>query len=78
MSKNYDKEIRLVCPTCGGQFSFETDPQTGVIVCHKCNRVFYGGYDELVKFNERRISDEIELTKNEVKKDIEKKNIRKL
>lgn len=72
MKKDYSKEIPLICPTCGGSGTFETDELTGIVTCKKCNRVFYGGYDELVELNQRRIGDELDLTKQEIAKDINK------
>lgn len=72
MKKNYNKSIKLQCATCGADSFFETDEQTGVITCTKCNRVYYGGYDELVNLNQKRIGDEVELTKEEVVKDLKK------
>lgn len=72
MKKNYSKEIPLICPTCGGSGTFETDEQTGVITCKKCNRIFYGGYDELVELNQQRIGDEVDATTKEIRKDLNK------
>ena len=72
MKKNYDKTVALQCATCGSDCSFETNEQTGEITCMKCNRVYHGGYDELKELNQKRIDDEIELTKTEIQKDVEK------
>lgn len=72
MKKNYDKTVALQCVTCGSDCSFETNEQTGEITCMKCNRVYHGGYDELVELNQKRIDDEIELTKEEIQADFEK------
>lgn len=55
MKDDYSKEIHLQCATCGGEDYFETDKDTGVITCKKCNRKYYGGYDELVNLNQKRI-----------------------
>lgn len=72
MKNDYSKSIILQCATCGAEDFFETDEQTGAITCIKCNRVYYGGYDELIDLNEKRIDDEIELAKEEITKDINK------
>ena len=72
MKDDYHKTIRLQCATCGAEDFFETDEITGKITCIKCNRIYYGGYDELVDLNQRRIDDELELTKEEVMKDLNK------
>ena len=72
MKDDYSKEIHLQCATCGGEDYFETDKDTGVITCKKCNRKYYGGYDEIVNLNQKRIGDEQQLLVNDVQKDIEK------
>lgn len=72
MKNNYSKSIMLQCVTCGAEDFFETDEQTGVITCIKCNRIYNGGYDELVELNKKRIDDEVELTKEEIQKDLNK------
>lgn len=72
MKNNYDKTIKLQCATCGADSFFETDEQTGVITCTKCNRIYHGGYDELVELNQKRIDDKVELTKEEIAKDLNK------
>nr|WP_308571652.1 hypothetical protein [uncultured Prevotella sp.] len=72
MKDNYNKEIRLQCATCGGESSFVKDEKTGVITCKKCNRIYYGGLDELVELNQQRIDDEKQLMIKEVNKEIKK------
>lgn len=78
MKKNYSKEIHLICPTCGGSGTFETDEQTGIIKCKKCNRIFYGGYDELMELNQQRIGDEMDSTTKDIIKDLQKDFVKKL
>lgn len=68
----YIKSINLQCSTCGGEGFFETDEHTGIITCTKCNRIYNGGYDELVELNQKRINDELELTQEEIQKDFYK------
>ena len=41
-----------------------------MITCKKCNRVYNGGYDEIVELNEKIISSEVESMKKEVEQDI--------
>lgn len=72
MAKNYNRSITLLCATCGSSHAFYKDEKTGIIICKRCNRVYYGGYDELVNLNQRRIADEVEDVKAEVTKDIQK------
>lgn len=72
MKDNYSKTIRLQCATCGAEDFFTTDEQRGIITCSKCNRIYNGGYDELVELNQKRIDYEFELTKEEIEKDLNK------
>lgn len=70
MKQNYNKHIKLICATCGSSDFFDKNEKTGVITCKKCNRVYNGGYDEIVKLNEKTISSEVESMKKEVEQDI--------
>lgn len=72
LKKDYSRSIKLRCATCGSSSAFEKDPKTGVITCKKCNRIYYGGYNEIVKLNQKLISDEVESTKKEIEEDIQK------
>lgn len=70
MKQNYNKHIKLICATCGSSDFFDMNEKTGVITCKKCNRVYNGGYDEIVELNEKTISSEVESMKKEVEQDI--------
>lgn len=70
MKQNYNKHIKLICATCGSSDFFDKNEKTGVITCKKCNRVYNGGYDEIVELNEKSISSEVESMKKEVEQDI--------
>lgn len=72
MKDNYNKTIRLQCAICGSEDFFETNMQTGVITCIKCNHVYNGGYDELVELNQKRIDNELGLIEEEIQKDLSK------
>ena len=72
MKTNYDKSIKLICATCGSGDFLAKDEESGKITCTKCNRVYHGGYDELVELNQQVIDDEIENMKDEVRQDIVK------
>ena len=72
MKDDYSRSIALRCMTCGATYAFETDEKTGFVICHKCNRVYRGGEEELIRLNEALIDDEKEQIVEEVKKDIEK------
>lgn len=70
MKQNYNKHIKLICATCGSSDFFDKNEKTGVITCKKCNRVYNGGYDEIVELNEKNINSEVESMKKEVEQDI--------
>ncbi len=72
LKDDYSRSIALRCMTCGATYAFETDEKTGFVTCHKCNRVYRGGEDELIHLNEALIDDEKEQFVEEVKRDIEK------
>lgn len=72
MKTNYSRNIPLQCITCGSDSSFEKDENTGVIRCWKCNRVYYGGYEELKEMNRRLIEETENDMIDEVKEDLVK------
>lgn len=72
LKDDYLRSIALRCMTCGATYAFETDEKTGFVTCHKCNRVYRGGEDELIHLNEALIDDEKEQFEEKVKRDIEK------
>ena len=71
LKDDYSRSIALRCMICGAAYAFETDEKTGYITCRKCNRVYRGGEEELVRLNEALIADEQEQLVEEVTKDIE-------
>lgn len=72
LKHNYNRSVSLRCATCGATHAFETDVTTGYITCKKCNRVYRGGKDELIRLNESHIEDEKRQIVEEVKRDVEK------
>jgi len=71
MKDNYQKSIQLRCATCGGEdFNFNEDKS--YVKCNLCYREYFGGYDELVEFNQENINEGIEDMKNEVQEDLPK------
>lgn len=72
LKNNYSTKISLRCMTCGATYAFEKDEKTGYIVCHKCNRSYFGGKEELIRLNEALIENEKEQLLDEVKNDVEK------
>ena len=72
LKDEYNKTISLRCLTCGASYAFEVDDVTGYVTCHKCNRVYYGGEEELIDLNRALIEDEKALIVEEVQNDIAK------
>ena len=70
MKQNYNKQIKLLCSTCGSGDFFYINEETGVITCKKCNRIYYGGYDEIVELNQQCISSNVENMRQEVQQDL--------
>ena len=72
LKDEYSKQISLRCMTCGATYAFEADEKTGYITCHKCNRVYRGGEEELISLNESLIEEEQQELIDEVQNDVEK------
>lgn len=72
MKKAYDKSIHLHCIVCGSTDDFEFNEDKSFIKCLKCNKEYPGGYEELVELNQSLIQEEVEATKTEIIKDVEK------
>ena len=72
MKDSYNRQIPLRCATCGSSSDFEFNDDKSYVKCTKCNREYFGGYDELVELNQAIIQDEIDAMKAEVKQDAEK------
>lgn len=66
LKKEYSRDVSLKCLTCGADYAFEVDEQTGHVACLKCNRVYYGGEEELQHLNEVLIADEVEVLSEEL------------
>ncbi len=71
MKDNYNKSISLRCNTCGDS-SFEFNEDKSWVKCKRCDREYHGGYDELVKFNQGEIDEQVSEMKKEVMQDIKK------
>lgn len=65
MNERYTKELR--CATCGDTESFEFNDDKSYIKCVKCDREYFGGYDELFLYNQEMI----EEVKGQIKADAE-------
>jgi len=71
MKSSYDKSIQLQCITCGDT-DFELNEDKSWIKCNRCGKEYLGGYDELVELNQEKINLELDMTKEEIGKDLQK------
>ena len=55
MKESYTGKLR--CATCGDTESFEYNDDKSYIKCVKCNREYFGGYDELLSYNQETIEE---------------------
>ena len=72
MKSNYSKSIRLRCIVCGSDSDFEYNEERTFIKCTRCNKEYFGGYDELVELNQEMIANNLEDLKVEVADDLKK------
>ena len=72
MKSNYSKSIRLRCIVCGSDSDFEYNEERTFIKCTRCNKEYFGGYDELVELNQEMIANNLEDLKIEVAEDLKK------
>lgn len=72
LKDTYSVKIAMRCMTCGATYAFETDDKTGFVTCLKCNRVYRGGEEELVRLNEALIEHEKQQLIEELNKDVAK------
>lgn len=71
MKKDYNFNVTLRCPVCGGtDIDLSEDKSHGK--CNMCNKEFPGGYDELVELNQANIDAAVEEKKAEIQKDFAK------
>ena len=79
--RKYDREIALLCPTCGnGLFEHESgiDETIELVSCASCGREITK--DQLIRDNSENISEHVKEARKEVKADIIdefRKNLRK-
>jgi len=71
MKDSYDKSLQLQCHVCGDT-NLESNENRSWIKCNNCGKEYHGGYNELVEFNQSKINQELEKTKEEIFKDLQK------
>lgn len=69
MASKYDREIQMMCPTCGGT-DFEVSEESDIVKCVECGLEI--SRDDLLEKNQENIELHKEEIINEAKKDIEK------
>lgn len=72
MKKDSIRKIQLRCVVCGSDSDFECNEDKSYIKCTKCNREYFGGYDELVELNQAHIQEDFDDMKEELQQDAEK------
>ena len=72
MKTNYNKNIELRCTVCGSDDRFESNEDKSHIKCNNCGKEYFGGYDELVEYNQSNIAESVEQMKEELMPDIKK------
>lgn len=63
---NIEKNISLRCDVCGADDKFEFNEDKSYVKCTNCGKEYFGGYDELVEYNQDNIDNAIEDMKTEV------------
>jgi len=67
----YNRNINLLCPTCGSdQFEYDEDDMS-LVKCASCEREMTK--DDLIEENSENIQVNVDEVKKEIKNDIEKK-----
>ncbi|EKN3890202.1 TPA: hypothetical protein ACPY8E_003983 [Yersinia enterocolitica] len=67
--EKYDREIILLCPTCGNSEMKHSD-ESSIVKCTNCNREMTK--DELIEENGQSIDDHVSEVKKEIINDFEK------
>lgn len=70
-SEKYNRNVRVLCPTCGcSDFSYSeaTDETIQVMTCASCDREFTR--DELLQENSENIQENLSEIKDEILKDV--------
>lgn len=68
MKKYYEERIR--CVTCAGE-DFEFNEDKSYIKCTICGREYFGGYNELIEYNQNVQEEVFNQAKEDVEKTIE-------
>lgn len=63
--------VKLRCATCADE-DFEFNEDKTYIKCNRCGREYFGGYDELLEYNQEAINDSIDEIKTEASDYIKK------
>ncbi|MGT3204488.1 ECs_2282 family putative zinc-binding protein [Yersinia enterocolitica] len=67
--EKYDREIILLCPTCGNS-EMKHSGESSIVKCTSCNREMTK--DELIEENGQSIDDHVSEVKKEIINDFEK------
>ncbi len=69
---NYNGSVQLRCVVCGATDKFDSNEDNSYIKCTNCGKEYFGGYDELVEYNQQEINEAVEAKVEEIKNDLDK------
>lgn len=69
---NYNDTVQLRCIVCGTTDKFDRNGDNSYIKCTNCGKEYFGGYDELVAYNQQEINESVEARVEEMKSDLDK------
>ena len=69
---NYNDSVQLRCVVCGETDKFDCKEDNTYIKCTNCGKEYFGGYDELVEYNQREIDEAMDAKVEEIKNDLDK------
>lgn len=72
MKDNYSYSIQLRCVVCGSEDHFDCNENKSYIKCANCGKEYFGGYDELVSYNQYQIDEVKEIATEEIRIDLQK------
>ena len=72
MKDNYSYSIQRRCAVCGSEDHFDYNEDKSYIKCTNCGKEYFGGYDELVSYNQYQIDEVKEIATEEIRIDLQK------
>ncbi len=69
---NYNDTVQLRCVVCGVTDKFDSNEDNSYIKCTNCGKEYFGGYNELVEYNQQEINEAVEAKVEEFEADLDK------